>query len=272
MEANSAIFYFPDFDPVAIQLGPLAIRWYALSYIVGIVLGWRLCVRMIRRWPGRLSVAQFDDFVTWLVVGVIVGGRLGQALLWDPAYFLSNPIEILYVWRGGMAFHGGLLGVIIAIAVFAHVNKIPPLAISDLVAVGTPIALFLGRLANFINGELWGRPTDGSWGVIFRHVDNLPRHPSQLYEAGLEGALLFLVMLAAAAQPQWRERTGRLTGLFMAGYALARGTAEFFREPEVDLGQFGFVTWGQVLCAPMLAFGLYLILRRPTGGAVSVKT
>lgn len=271
MELNASIWMFPQFDPVALQLGPIAIRWYALSYIAGIILGWRLCAHIIRRWPGKISFAQLDDFVTWLVVGVIVGGRLGQVLLWDPGYFAARPWEIFFIWRGGMAFHGGLVGVIVAIAIFARYHKIPPLALSDLVGVATPIALFLGRIANFVNGELWGRPTDGTWGVIFPHVDALPRHPSQIYEAALEGALLFLVMLIALSKPDWRERTGRLTGLFLAGYAVARAIGEFFREPEVDLGALGFVTWGQILCIPMFAFGLFLIRRAKPGPAAAPK-
>ena len=164
-----------------------------------------------------------------------------------------------------MSFHGGLLGVILAMILFARARGISPLALSDLVAVGTPIGLFLGRIANFINGELWGRPTDGTWGVVFHHVDGLPRHPSQLYEALLEGLLLFVVVLAASSQARWRDQLGRLTGLFLLGYALARTTAEFFREPEVNLGALGFITWGQVLCVPMAVFGLYLIMRQAPG-------
>ncbi len=261
MLGEAAIMVFPDFDPVALQLGPFAIRWYALSYIAGIALGWFLCVRLIRLSPALVTRAQLDDFTTWLIVGIILGGRLGQVILWEPLYYLRNPLEVLAIWRGGMSFHGGLVGVILAIILFARARKLPPLALSDLVGVAAPIGLLLGRVANYINGELWGRPTDGSWGVIFRHVDDLPRHPSQLYEAALEGALLLAVMGLAARSSSWRDRPGRLTGLFLVGYALARGFSEFFREKEVDLGAIGFITWGQALSLPMAAYGLYLILR-----------
>jgi phosphatidylglycerol---prolipoprotein diacylglyceryl transferase len=254
---------FPEFDPVAIQIGPLAIRWYALAYIVGILLAWWYCVRQAKLPPQRVTRTQLDDLVFWVTIGIIVGGRLGQVLLWEPGLYLANPLEILMIWHGGMAFHGGLIGVIVAMWLYARKQKLSLFAFADIVAPSTPIGLFLGRVANFVNGELVGRPTDAPWAMIFPQVDMVPRHPSQLYQAALEGVLLFIFMHWAARQQRFRERLGMLTGLFLMGYAVARAIGEIFREPEVNLGAYSFVTWGQILSVPMFLFGLYLALRKP---------
>lgn len=254
---------FPEFDPVAIQIGPLAIRWYALAYIAGILLAWWYCIRLAKLPPQRVTRTQLDDLVFWVTIGIIVGGRLGQVLLWEPGLYLANPLEIIKVWKGGMAFHGGLIGVIVAIWLYARKQKLSLFALADIVAPSTPIGLFLGRVANFVNGELVGRPTDAPWAMIFPHVDMVPRHPSQLYQAALEGVLLFIFMHWAARQQRFRERLGMLTGLFLMGYAVARAIGELFREPEVNLGAYSFVTWGQILSVPMFLLGLYLALRKP---------
>lgn len=258
---------FPDFDPVALQIGPIAIRWYALSYIAGILLAWRYCIWYAKLPPQRVQRAQLDDLMFWVTFGIILGGRLGQVLLWEPAYYLSHPLDILKIWEGGMAFHGGLLGVILAILLYARSQKLSIFAFSDVIASSTPIGLLLGRLANFINGELVGRPTDVPWAVIFPRFGDMPRHPSQLYQAALEGVLLFAFLFWAARQRWIRERLGMLTGLFLMGYAVARAIGEVFREPEVDLGAFNFVTWGQILSVPMFAFGLYLAMRKTKAAA-----
>lgn len=254
---------FPEFDPVALQIGPIAIRWYALSYIVGILLAWRYCIWLSRKPPQRVTRNQLDDLLFWATLAIIVGGRLGQVLLWAPGYYLANPIEILKVWEGGMAFHGGLIGVIVAMWVYARSQRLSFFAFSDLVAPAAPIGLFLGRVANFINGELVGRPTDVPWAMIFPHVDGQPRHPSQLYQAALEGIVLFVILHWAARQESLRTRMGMLSGIFLVGYAVARSIGEMFREPEVDLGSLSFLTWGQILSLPMLVIGLYLVMRKP---------
>jgi phosphatidylglycerol:prolipoprotein diacylglycerol transferase len=254
---------FPEFDPVALQIGPIAIRWYALSYIAGILLAWRYCIWFAKQPPQLVSREQLDDLMFWATIGIIVGGRLGQVLLWEPGAYLAHPLEILKIWQGGMAFHGGFIGVVIAVLIYARKQKLNPFSIGDVIAPAAPIGLFLGRVANFVNGELVGRPTDMPWGMIFPHVDNIPRHPSQLYQAVLEGILLFLFLHLAGRRQSVRMNTGMMTGLFLMGYAVARSIGEIFREPEIDLGSLSFLTWGQILSVPMFALGLYLALRRP---------
>ena len=258
---------FPDFDPVALQIGPLAIRWYALSYIAGILLAWRYCIWYAKQPPAHVSRNQLDDLMFWSTMGIILGGRLGQVLLWQPGYYFAHPLEILKIWEGGMAFHGGFLGVVLAIYLYARNQKLSLWWVADVIAPSTPIGLFLGRVANFINGELWGRPTNVPWAMVFPHADNLPRHPSQLYQAALEGILLFAFLHLAGRNQTVRARPGMMTGLFLMGYAVARSIGEIFREPEVDLGSFNFVTWGQILSVPMFALGLYLALRKPKAAA-----
>lgn len=259
-------FVFPDFDPVAFSLGPLVVRWYALSYILGIVLAWRYVLWLVAKPPKLISRDNCDDMMTWATVGIILGGRLGEVLIWHPADYLADPVQILKIWQGGMAFHGGMLGVILAMFLYARSKKIPFFALADPIAAATPIGLFLGRLANFVNGELVGRPTDVPWAVIFPKFGPEPRHASQLYEAGLEGIILFLVLFLLARQQRMREKVGLLSGTFLVGYGLARIIGEQFREPEVALGT--SITWGQWLSVPMLLYGAYVIWRaRPISKA-----
>lgn len=258
---------FPHIDPIAIEIGPFAVRWYALAYIAGILLGWRYAILLAARPPVFLSREAIDDFIVWVTLGIILGGRLGYVLFYKPLYYLANPLEALYVWQGGMSFHGGLIGVLLAIGLFARRRGIPLMALGDLVAAVTPIGLFFGRLANFINGELFGRPSDVPWAMVFPGGGPWPRHPSQLYEAALEGLVLFLLLACMARRREWRAYPGRIGGLFLAGYAVARIVSEMFREPDAHLGfLLGGVTMGQILSLPMLIVGLYLIVsgtRRP---------
>jgi phosphatidylglycerol---prolipoprotein diacylglyceryl transferase len=258
------VLLFPQFDPVLVQVGPFGIRWYALAYIGGIVLGWRLLRHLAALAPAVATAVQADDFVTWATLGIVLGGRLGYVLFYQPGVYLAHPAMIFAVWEGGMSFHGGALGVTIAILWFCRRNAIPLLGFADRVAVCVPIGLGLGRIANFVNGELWGRaaPDWLPWAMIFPNGGPLPRHPSQLYEALLEGLTLFVVMLALSRRERLRARFGWLTGAFLVGYGIARSTGEFFREPDVFLGYLvGGVTMGQLLCIPMLLAGFWLILR-----------
>jgi phosphatidylglycerol---prolipoprotein diacylglyceryl transferase len=250
---------FPNFDPVAFSIGPLAIRWYALAYIAGIVLAWRYVLWLVAKPPRLLSRDNCDDLVTWCTIGIILGGRLGQVFLWEPEYYLANPLEILMIWKGGMAFHGGLLGVIAAMFIYARVKKIPFFAIADPIAAAAPIGLLLGRIANFINGELWGRVTDVPWAVVFPdpRAGPFPRHPSQLYEAALEGVVLFIALFILARRESIRNKVGTLAGVFMIGYAIARMVGEQFREPEKALST--ATTWGQWLSVPMFAVGVLIV-------------
>ncbi|MBI4183362.1 MAG: prolipoprotein diacylglyceryl transferase [Proteobacteria bacterium] len=251
---------FPAIDPVLVHLGPLAIRWYSLAYIVGLVAGWRY-VRRLASWePKAMAPAQADDFLVWATLGVILGGRFGYVLFYNPGFYLANPGKALALWEGGMSFHGGLVGVIVALAAFARRHGLSFLAISDRVACATPIGLFLGRLANFINSELFGRVTDLPWAMVFPRGGPLPRHPSQIYEAALEGVVLFLLLLWLCRIERLRARTGTLSGAFLAAYGLLRFLVEFVREPDPQLGfLFAGATMGQVLSLPMLAVGLALI-------------
>src|SRR3954447_745236 len=212
---------FPNIDPVLIQLGPFAIRWYALAYIAGIVVGWRWCLHLLDKPPKVMTRQEFDDFLLWATLGIVLGGRLGYVLFYRPSYYLENPLEALQVWHGGMSFHGGLLGVLLAIGLFARTKRVPYFALSDVVACGVPFGLFFGRLANFINGELWGRVTDVPWGMVFPGGGPLPRHPSQLYQAALEGVALF-VLLYVIERAGARHRVGMVSGVFMIGYGCAR--------------------------------------------------
>jgi phosphatidylglycerol:prolipoprotein diacylglycerol transferase len=255
---------FPAFDPVAVEIGPFAIRWYALAYVVGLLVGWRYCVWLAQRRPSLVTKLQIDDFLVWATLGVVLGGRLGYVLFYQPLHYLQNPQDILMVWQGGMSFHGGLAGVILAMFLFARRHRIPFFALTDIVASATPIGLFLGRLANFVNGELYGRPSDVPWAVIFPGQDagGVPRHPSQLYEAALEGIVLFLVLFVLARFTRAKERLGLLSGVFLTGYAVSRIVAELFREPDIQIGFLvGGTTMGQWLSLPMLAAGIVFILR-----------
>ncbi len=248
---------FPDFDPIALQLGPLAIRWYALAYITGLLGGWWYMQTLSRRPPHVISAEAIGDFVTWAIIGVIVGGRLGYVLFYQPAYFAAHPGEIFAVWQGGMSFHGGLLGVVTATILFAHRRGIGLLAFGDRIACAAPIGLLLGRLANFINGELYGRATDVAWAVAFPAGGGIGRHPSQLYEASLEGAVLFALLFGLFRWSRARFYPGLLTGIFLSGYGAARFGVEFFREPDAHLGfLFAGATMGQLLSLPLIIAGL----------------
>jgi phosphatidylglycerol:prolipoprotein diacylglycerol transferase len=247
-------------DPVALQLGPLALRWYSLAYIIGILAGWWLLLRMVRRPGSPMSGRNVDDLVTWCTLGVILGGRLAYVIFYNPAQYLADPLAVLKLWEGGMSFHGGLAGVIIAILLYARAQGLSALRILDYVAVVTPIGLLLGRFANFVNGELWGRPTDGTWGIIFPDAGPEPRHPSQLYEAALEGALLLLLLNILFWFTNARLKPGMLGGLFIAGYGISRFLIEFLREPDAQLGVLGIgLTMGQLLSLPMIAVGIWLL-------------
>lgn len=253
---------FPTVDPVAIEIGPLAIRWYALAYLAGFILGWRYCLRLAGADAAPPTRRDVDDFLTWAVIGVILGGRLGYVLFYNLPYYAENPLQALAIWRGGMSFHGGLLGVVAAVALFARVRSIPVLALGDVIAAAAPIGLFFGRIANFVNAELYGRTTDVPWGVVFPNGGPEPRHPSQLYEAFLEGLVLFAVLWFLARRPEIRARHGLLAGVFFAGYGTARIVVEFFREPDAQLGFLlgGHATMGQLLSLPMVLLGLALIV------------
>jgi phosphatidylglycerol:prolipoprotein diacylglycerol transferase len=264
---------FPAIDPVAISLGPLAIRWYALAYLAGFILGWRYCLRLSAHNPGPPQPIDYDDFLTWAVIGVVLGGRIGYVLFYQFDYYLSDPSQILMVWHGGMSFHGGFLGVIIAVLLFSYHRGFSPLAFGDLLACAAPIGLFFGRIANFINGELFGRVSDVPWAMVFPRGGPLPRHPSQLYEATLEGLVLFILLGLAARVPAIRNRPGTLIGLFFIGYGLARSSLEFFREPDVQLGfLFQGATMGQLLSIPMIMIGAAFILYARTRPATVVLT
>ena len=261
-----AALMFPQFDPTLIQIGPFASRWYALAYLVGLVLGWRLLRRTVRLSPVVATPEQVDDFLTWATLGVVLGGRLGYVLFYQPSRFLAHPDEIIAVWQGGMSFHGGALGVILATIWFCHRRGIPLLGFGDRLVVSVPIGLGLGRIANFINGELWGRaaPDWLPWGMIFPNAGPLPLHPSQLYQALMEGLILFVLLFALSRRECVRARAGFLGGLFLAGYAVARIVGELFREPDAFLVGVlpGWVTMGQLLSAPMLLAGIWLMVRR----------
>jgi len=258
------VLMFPGFDPVLIQIGPLAIRWYALAYIGSLVLGWRIMRRLVRLSPPVATALQTDDFLTWATLGVVLGGRLGYVLFYQPAHYLQDPLGALAVWQGGMSFHGGVLGVVVALVIYCRKHAIPLLGFADRLAVVVPIGLGLGRIANFINGELWGRqaPDWLPWATIFPAAGPEPRHPSQLYQASMEGALLLLVLTITCRNEAIRARYGTLTGIFLIGYGLARIVGELFRQPDAFLGfLFAGATMGQLLSLPMIAAGAWLIAR-----------
>jgi phosphatidylglycerol:prolipoprotein diacylglycerol transferase len=260
---------YPQIDPVIFEIGPLAIRWYALAYIAGVLLGWWLLKRM-NGWRDDtqaqplLSPKALEDLPLYAIFGIILGGRLGYALFYNLPYFLEHPLEALMIWRGGMSFHGGLLGVILAMWLLARRFSISYFKLMDRIAVVAPIGLFFGRIANFINGELWGRVTrpDHPLAMVFPGAGPLPRHPSQLYQAVMEGLILFALLYLLARHTRLRERAGALSGVFLIGYGVARMTGEIFREPTVHFGvMFDYLTMGQWLSLPMVLLGLFLLMR-----------
>jgi phosphatidylglycerol:prolipoprotein diacylglycerol transferase len=263
---------FPAFDPVLVSIGPFAIRWYALAYIVGILLGWlyaRALIRTKSLWGGAapLTLIDFDDFVLWVTLGIILGGRTGYVLFYNLPHFIAHPAEIVQLWKGGMSFHGGFVGCVVAVVLFARRRDISILSLGDLTCATGTIGLFLGRIANFINGELWGRPSDVPWAMVFPDGGPLPRHPSQLYEAGLEGlvlggALWLCIRMGALKRP------GMVIGAFAVGYSIARIICEFFREPDPQLGfLWEGLTMGMLLSVPLMLAGVGFIVaalrRRP---------
>ena len=254
---------FPHIDPVAVHIGSFGIRWYSLAYLAGIMLGWFLIRRMARRYPSPITQKMVDDLVFWVTVGLIAGGRIGYILFYNLGYYLENPLQIFALWKGGMSFHGALLGVIFAVFFYARSVKVGFFQFTDILACVAPIGLFFGRLANFINSELFGRVTVSvPWAVIFPNGGPLPRHPSQLYEAGFEGIFLFFILYFLWTASVWiRIRPGFISGLFLVGYAIIRGVVENFREPDAQIGfLFARVTMGQMLTVPMLIAGLWIML------------
>ena len=252
---------FPNIDPVAIWLGPFPIRWYALAYLAGFLLGWRYVLRLsgfdqtIR--PSREDV---DDFLPWAILGVVLGGRIGYVLFYQFELYASHPLEALKVWNGGMSFHGGALGVMTALIAYPLIKKFSPFRLGDMVAAAVPIGLFFGRIANFVNGELFGRTSDVSWAMVFPRGGPEARHPSQLYEAALEGALLFLILFILIRIKAVRDRPGIVAGAFLALYGSFRAFVELFREPDAHLGfLFGQFSMGQLLSVPMILVGLGLV-------------
>jgi phosphatidylglycerol:prolipoprotein diacylglycerol transferase len=270
---------FPEIDPILVEFGPFAIRWYALAYVAGILLGWRYATGLLKNtalWthrPAPFTPEQMDDLILWIAIGVIGGGRLGHVLFYTPGMLTSDPLGVFKVWEGGMSFHGGVIGVSIAMIAFAWRNKLDLLRIADVVAPAYPIGHFLGRCANFINGELWGRPTDEPWGMVFCNnqiretfgycpAGNVPRHPSQLYEAAFEGLILFLILRWATHSAKLGNRRGVITGIFVAFYGIFRIAIETVREPDQGMPNFPFgLTMGMILSIPMVLGGLYLIWR-----------
>jgi phosphatidylglycerol:prolipoprotein diacylglycerol transferase len=263
-----AIMPYPEIDPIAFSVGPVDVHWYGIAYVVGIMLGWFYARRLIetpRLWAGEapMSRVQLDDFLVWAAVGIILGGRIGYILFYDFPNVAAEPLRAIQIWNGGMSFHGGFAGTTLAMLLFARRHRIPVWSLFDIVAAVVPIGLFFGRIANFVNGELWGRLSDAPWAVVFPQAGPFARHPSQLYEAGLEGIVLLAVMALAIWRFGALKRPGLVTGLFVCGYALSRITVEFFREPDAQLGYLygGWLTMGMLLSLPMLAVGVWAIVR-----------
>ena len=259
---------FPAIDPVLIELGPIAVRWYSLAYIAGLILGCMYIRHLARRMPGLLSPDNAMDFMTWATVGVILGGRFGYILFYKFAYYLDDPIQMLYVWQGGMSFHGGFLGVVVAGILYTRRLEISALKFADLVACAAPIGLFFGRIANFVNGELYGRTSDVPWAMVFPGGGPEPRHPSQLYEALLEGLVLFVLVNLLWRREFVRNRPGFATGIFILGYAASRSIVELFRQPDAHIGFLMLgSTMGQWLSLPMVLVGLFLVIKSRKGTA-----
>lgn len=254
------LFTIPAINLGSVELGPFALRWYSLAYIAGILLGWAYLRRMLRTPNPPMTVEQADDFVTWATLGIIVGGRLGYVLFYNFQQYAQHPVEIFKLWDGGMSFHGGAIGMAAAVVWFAARNRINALRVGDYVACVVPIGQCLGRLANFVNGELYGRPTGTDWGIIFPGGGPLPRHPSQLYEAFGEGVVLLILLALLFWRTDARLKPGLLSGVFIGGFGLVRFIIEFFREPDAQLGYLTFgLTMGQLLCLPMILLGAIMI-------------
>ncbi len=259
---------FPSIDPVAIAIGPLAVRWYALAYIAGIMLGWWQMLRLADRSPHGITRKDVDDFVMWAIIGIILGGRLGYVLFYRPGYYLDHPLEALALWKGGMSFHGGLIGTILALVLFARHRGRNVFAFGDLVAAVVPIGLFFGRIANFVNGELFGRPSDLPWAMVFPAGGPEPRHPSQIYEAILEGVVLYVLLAILIKYGRALARPGMVGGCFLLGYGIARFGVEFLREPDEHLGLLvAGATLGQLLSLPLMLAGALILFHTGLGSA-----
>lgn len=253
---------FPDISPVAFYIGPFALRWYAISYLAGIVSAWILIRHNVKKYNISMSSTQVDDLIFYATLGIILGGRFGYVFCYGKGYFWQNPLEIFAVWQGGMSFHGGVIGVICSLFYFSYKEKCSFFKITDLAALYTPIGIFFGRIANFVNGELWGRVTDVGWAVKFPDGGYLPRHPSQIYEALSEGVFMFIVLNLLWRHRYVREHTGFVSSVFLILYASCRICMEFFREPDRQIGFiFGQITMGQLLSVPFLVLGLYILYR-----------
>jgi len=248
---------FPVIDPVAFSIGPLKVHWYGLMYLLSFIMAWGLAHWRAKHYKLDWSADQIGDLIFYGALGVILGGRIGYMLFYNFSYLLSNPLSLFKLWEGGMSFHGGLLGVALAMVFFAYKDKRPFLEVTDFVAPIVPLGLAAGRIGNFINGELWGHVSDAPWAVVFPNTDGQPRHPSQLYEFGLEGIVLFILVWWYASKPR---PAGCVSAIFLIGYALCRIIVEFFREPDVQLGYiaFNWLTMGQILSIPMLLVGIWL--------------
>ncbi len=257
-----SLLTYPQIDPILFEIGPLAIRWYALAYLAGILLGYEYIKRLnAKASPPLMNPKQCEDIILWAILGIMLGGRLGYVFFYKADYYLSHPNEILAVWQGGMAFHGGLLGIIAAFYLFARKYKLSYLRLMDMIACAAPIGLFFGRIANFINGELFGRVSDCAICMVFPHGGEQPRHPSQLYDAALEGLMLFILLFVLRHFTKIHQRAGALAGIFLLEYSFARIVVEYFREPDAHLGFIASgLTMGQLLSLPMAALGLYLLL------------
>ena len=256
------VLAYPIIDPVIIEFGPLAIRWYGLAYLTGILLGWWVMRRLCPSSPAKITPDHIGDFIFWAVIGIVIGGRLGSVLFYQFDYYQQHPLQAFAIWRGGMSFHGGLLGVIAATILFARKHDIPVFAFGDIIACVAPIGLFFGRIANFINGELFGRPApDLAWAMVFPRGGPDARHPSQLYEAALEGLILFCLLMFLWRITAIRKRSGTLIGIFLIGYGSARTFVELFREPDAHLGFLSLgLTMGQWLSAPMILAGVAFVV------------
>ncbi len=269
---------FPMIDPVMIEIGPLAIHWYGMAYVAGILLGWWYARRLVTNaalWGGRspISVEAIDDFLVWAVAGIILGGRIGYVLFYDLPVFLEDPSRIVKLWTGGMSFHGGLTGTVIAMVLYARSRGFTPFSLFDVIAASVGFGIFFGRIANFINQELWGKPTDVAWGVIFPDAGPEPRHPSQLYEAVLEGLVLLLLLRVLTHRFDKLAQPGFVAGAFVAWYAIARIFIEFFRLPDAQIGYLfgGWLTMGMVLSLPMLALGVWAMATAASRAKAVVK-
>jgi phosphatidylglycerol---prolipoprotein diacylglyceryl transferase len=255
---NSSLLIHPNIDPIAFSIGPLAVRWYGLMYLAGFAIGWWLGTRRIAKGQAPITRAQLDDLLFLVVLGVIFGGRLGYVLFYKPAYYAAHPLEILAIWQGGMSFHGGLLGVMLAMVVAARRHKVDWLRLMDFIAPLIPPGIAAGRLGNFINAELPGRVTDVPWGMVFPGAGDAPRHPSQLYQFALEGLTLFALLWWFSSKPRPR---GQVSAMFLLGYGVLRFVAEFAREPDSFIGYLALgLTMGQWLCLAMIAAGAALLL------------